>query len=378
MLPQLLIVCQGSGGLKYVSTSSSILALVLEMGLNVENGIIANGAKVAEDEEDEYYDDEYYDDENENDVDTSQNKEDDEYYDDGYENEEVNIGIDGSSMDEEEMPPNGYYQNVGGIKKVREKLVDDLYLDESSKIYGCLRETETAHFNTLVTENVKTELDVLNEEEHTTQKISIAEEENTGADVVNGEDTNEDESIKSSGSRVKPKMKKKKSYREIQHEKMEAKRKAKLERESSIPKYTMGADCETLICGSCKVLVYEFAKEVHQNINNKNIKYIDQLTPEFCKSRAITIMYNDIVTDICKNFELERLGYKEVLVSAFEEEAQWNNILLPEKILEKQNKVCTTVGACNEWQFHLQTLPRNYRQEHWDDKCFVCQSFEEI
>ena len=50
-------------------------------------------------------------------------------------------------------------------------------------------------------------------------------------------------------------------------------------------------------------------------------------------------------------------------------------ILLPEKILEKQNKVCTTIGACNEWQFHLQTQPRNYRQEHWDEKCFMCQGF---
>jgi hypothetical protein len=37
--------------------------------------------------------------------------------------------------------------------------------------------------------------------------------------------------------------------------------------------------------------------------------------------------------------------------------------------------VCTEVGACDAEQFEFVHKPLDYLQEHWDDKCYVCQAF---
>lgn len=33
------------------------------------------------------------------------------------------------------------------------------------------------------------------------------------------------------------------------------------------------------------------------------------------------------------------------------------------------------IGACELDQFEFQDKPLYYTQQHWDDKCFVCQAF---
>jgi hypothetical protein len=33
------------------------------------------------------------------------------------------------------------------------------------------------------------------------------------------------------------------------------------------------------------------------------------------------------------------------------------------------------IGACEEEQFEFQYEPYYYKQEQWDDRCFVCQAF---
>jgi hypothetical protein len=38
-------------------------------------------------------------------------------------------------------------------------------------------------------------------------------------------------------------------------------------------------------------------------------------------------------------------------------------------------QVCTDVGACDAEQFEFVHEPLDYLQEHWDDKCYVCQAF---
>lgn len=39
------------------------------------------------------------------------------------------------------------------------------------------------------------------------------------------------------------------------------------------------------------------------------------------------------------------------------------------------SKVCLDIGACAPSQFEFQSTPAIKQQEHWDDKCFVCQAF---
>lgn len=38
-------------------------------------------------------------------------------------------------------------------------------------------------------------------------------------------------------------------------------------------------------------------------------------------------------------------------------------------------QVCIEVGACEAEQFEFFHEPLDYTQEHWDDKCYVCQAF---
>jgi hypothetical protein len=40
-----------------------------------------------------------------------------------------------------------------------------------------------------------------------------------------------------------------------------------------------------------------------------------------------------------------------------------------------RRQVCTEIGACEVEQFEFVHEPLDYLQEHWDDKCYVCQAF---
>jgi len=49
-------------------------------------------------------------------------------------------------------------------------------------------------------------------------------------------------------------------------------------REKARPKFRLGAACETLICGSCKAIVNEFAFAVHAAVNSTEFRYIEQVS----------------------------------------------------------------------------------------------------
>lgn len=78
-------------------------------------------------DEDEYYEDGY------------------EYYEDGYEDEAVELNVDGTSTIKANKPFHGYHKNTGGgVVKVKQKLMTEAYLDDTARIYDCLKEADSA------------------------------------------------------------------------------------------------------------------------------------------------------------------------------------------------------------------------------------------
>lgn len=71
----------------------------------------------------------------------------------------------------------------------------------------------------------------------------------------------------------------------------------------------------------------------------------------------------------------ETLGYKEALMDAFEATNNWNEVASWSNLNANKKKVCIAVGACEKESFVFQTKPLTTIQEHWDDKCLVCQAF---
>ena len=116
------------------------------------------------------------------------------------------------------------------------------------------------------------------------------------------------------------------TFRELQALKMAQRLEMEMEIEEKRPKFRLGADCETLVCGACKAVVEEFAHLVYAKIDDPNIKYVDEVTKDFCKAKNIEVKYTNLMTDICENFEIESLGYKETLIRPFEEDGDWDNI----------------------------------------------------
>jgi regulator of sigma D len=58
-----------------------------------------------------------------------------------------------------------------------------------------------------------------------------------------------------------------------------------------------------------------------------------------------------------------------------EEHQNWETIATIPSFLEKQKKVCSAVGACEEEMFEFQDTPLMTSQEQWNASCYVCQAF---
>ena len=43
-------------------------------------------------------------------------------------------------------------------------------------------------------------------------------------------------------------------------------------RDAKIPKVQLGPDCETMVCGACKILVEEFARAVYAGFDNQELQ----------------------------------------------------------------------------------------------------------
>ena len=358
-------------------------------------------------------DEEYYEDEEETgnqnanqaqtqQTSTSSSAEEDEYYDEYYEEEEVQQpsgrltseinmageGDEGSNVRGPEY--NGFIRHPGGgLMKISHFLANEEYLNQTAEVYECIRRDEA--FILMLEQTQDEKKDDFGVEELTNQVNSLrqkmekairrnlevsnpeaaaeatATEATKNATVeVNTTSTDAD----SSGARSK-----RVSFREKQAQKMKERREKIAQRELIRPKFRLGLDCESLVCGSCKTIIDEFGDAIHRSITDPKIRYIDQLFEGFCDSKYIKIKYDDIVYDICKNFEDEKLGYKEAVVAAFEEDGNWPKINTYKSLAPKKEKICVAIGACSSDQFEFQTEPLYEQQEHWDDKCFTCQAF---
>jgi hypothetical protein len=292
----------------------------------------------------------------------------------------------------------GFHVNVGGgLMTIKKPLVDEAYLNETAVYYDCIKRAD-AWILALEPNNtdVEDEFDIMQQIATMKKKVdqAVAAANNIADSLSNGTKPNPQASSqqnnsatvaadkasdsavntteKVADSRPKPK---RLSFREKQDMRMKMRREKEQLREQQRPKFRLGASCETLLCGSCKAVVNEFAGVVHRAVNSSEIHYIEQLLSGFCASKEISLKYNDMVADICGLFQEETLGYKEALVMRFEAEEDWEGVSSRPRILQQQKAVCNAIGACTEEQFSFQSEPLYRSQEQWDEKCFVCQAF---
>lgn len=166
------------------------------------------------------------------------------------------------------------------------------------------------------------------------------------------------------------------TFRQLQEKKVRERRTNFEEREAYKPKLHLGADCESLVCGACKVVVEEFSRVVKRNADDPEKLYVEDLLDPFCSSRELQMKYNDIVPNVCRDIaNISHNGHRNFLSKTFQEDVDFNNMDSLEQIFEKQRSICVGVGACGMHHFEFQTEPESMYQEHWDDKCYVCQAF---
>ena len=127
-------------------------------------------------------------------------------------------------------------------------------------------------------------------------KVADVKDEHKMESLVNGTGYNETVAA----AKMNETSKRKPTFRDKKEKEM----KDKLERErlksAKIPKYLLGPDCESMICGSCKIIVDEFAKAVQKAINDPKYPYIKDIFEGFCSSDSMVLQYHPLVVNICQ------------------------------------------------------------------------------
>lgn len=153
---------------------------------------------------------------------------------------------------------------------------------------------------------------------------------------------------------------------------------ATTESEAQDPGRLMGSDCESLACGSCKIVVDEFAQRVYKNIDNVAVQTLEDLLAfkiPFCSSPNIAIKYSPVVEYVCKKL-FSAKDQRDFVISAFEADAEWSNVLNPSKLRRKQQKICTASGFCDASYFQYQYDME--KDEGWESSsCYVCHAVME-
>ena len=160
----------------------------------------------------------------------------------------------------------------------------------------------------------------------------------------------------------------------------------------------LGGDCHSLLCGSCHVVVEEFAKALAQTSRAAvstggvapPLHVEDVFRRGFCASKPFTHGFSDLVSEVCRKFDdfLDLaarfvglgLGYGEILFGNFERSldsedgfASWaDRVVSPGFLAESKKRVCRTMGACNATDFSA--VQTKTRQERWTPQCHVCQA----
>lgn len=275
----------------------------------------------------------------------------------------------------------GFHRDVGsGLMKIKRPLVDEVYLNETALYYDCIKREDAwilaVEGNS--TEEEEEDFDINKQIEKMKKKVNQAVQAanvladgllsalpgrdanlkgghgdaftasgtaSTAAATAPATPTTETPPAENNGTAAAPapeeKKKKRLSFREKQELRQKQRREKEAEKERQRPKFRLGAACETLICGSCKAIVYEFAQAVDKAVNSSEVRYVEQvLTNNFCTSKEISLKYTDMVQDICTNSFLEEtLGYKEALITRFEQEESWEGLKLPSRIYKQQKDV---------------------------------------
>lgn len=256
---------------------------------------------------------------------------------------------------------NGFIRHGGGLMKIGRPLVDDIYVNETMEKYDCVRFVDSlVHIVEPQDEdddvmNVTAQIQELKQKMDRVMYMAAYKTSETGGE---GKEAPVDPSLRTiqpinetqanATEAAEPK-RKRMSFREKQALRLQQRKEREQAREALRPKFRLGADCETLICGSCKAIVDEFGQAVFNAIRDPKIKYIDQLTENFCGSKMIMVKYMDLVHDVCSAFEQETLGYKEALVSAFEGLQRWEDANKLPVLARMKKQVC----RCGTWPLSI-------------------------
>lgn len=273
-----------------------------------------------------------------------------------------------------------YKKSVGGgLGRVAVLLVNERYIATTAAQYGCVLQKDLGV--KVQAKNATKVMRTVQENEKRRQEEFgkvVLPEDRAGAAAVGPDGSavpvdGEHSKAKSAAAAAQPE--KKLTYREIQEQKQAERQAAEREREALKGKFELGVSCETLVCGSCKAMVDEFAGAIVQGMTDPRYVYIEDILPEFCQRKEIVLKYTDIVASICFSIYSDKGGYREAFLMPFENDSDWPNVMQNPGLFRKKQQACTAIGACAPSHFELVLAPKKKQQEHWDHKCYVCQAF---
>lgn len=221
--------------------------------------------------------------------------EDEDYY--GYEDDGYEYFDDESEEQlsfEQPKPLEGYPDSPHErLVRIPKHLVNDLYISTASEVYECVPRAQARRASTNVFDN-STEFNITSEIEAIMAEFQGMDSNPSSNYSIQINETNvTNETVRE----------KRKSFREVQQERMRLRRESLQRRQQEKPKYLLGADCETLVCGSCKAIVEEFSSTVKKNYRNPSITSIEAVFEGFCESKEIAVKYDNIVGNICRQLK---------------------------------------------------------------------------
>ena len=276
-----------------------------------------------------------------------------------------------------------YKKSVGGgLSRVAVHLANDRFVNVTAAQYGCVLQSQlgikqhnknATKVQRTMQENARRQQDEFGKVVHPSKQQQMVEAA-IGADGSTAVSSSTGAKTHTGGNAKEKKL----TYRELQEQKREKRYLAEQEKEALKGKFLLGASCETLICGACKAMVEEFAASVVEGLRDPQYVYIEDLMNEFCRRKEIAMKYSDLVGSICFTVQNDKGGYREAFLQPFEKDGpeDWPKARTDvARLNAKKKEICTSIGACVPQQFELQLKPAKLEQQHWDDRCYVCQAF---
>lgn len=216
----------------------------------------------------------------------------------------------------------GFHKSVGGgLVKVKKLLLDEEYLNATSDTIGCVKRMEYGILSAEEVEEVQedVEVDVVKQVtglKRRMERIAMAAmggaSSDTESSVVDANSSVNDTMVTASSDTTTTEgddntdmkiNRSKLTYRQKQDIRMKERKAQEAAREKLRPKFRVGADCETLICGACKAIVEEFGRAVVKASKDPAYPYVEDVFIGFCKVKDVALKYTEIVTDVCNQFE---------------------------------------------------------------------------